>query len=235
MYIKDKKFFLTDNPLTVNGERRKVVVLYADIRGFSDWSKDISLTKVSELVQIVYERVIQLSVDYYHVFHKFLGDGFLLLWEVPNGEDYSNYISLAIGASFEIHKKYWYLYAGDKTLPSGFGIGISCGEAVKIQPATFIPELNELDFVGYPMNCGARMQTLAGAYGVVIDSAVSKVVSENIDNKFSNFELLNADEHSLLRAKVFKGLRVYDKKDFKYLTYPVLQKSLWETDGMFKK
>ncbi len=40
-----------------------------------------------------------------------------------------------------------------------------CGEVVRIDPETMIPEMNEADFVGYPMNSGSRLQKLAGPYG----------------------------------------------------------------------
>ena len=83
----------------------------------------------------------------------------------------------ALAAAFEIHKRYWYIAQQLRfPSPSGFGIGISLGEVVRIDPETFIPEMNEPDFVGYPMNCGARLQKLAGPYGTVIDSGSSSAV-----------------------------------------------------------
>lgn len=48
-------------------------------------------------------------------------------------------------------------------VPSGYGIGIAAGDAVLPQPETFLAEFNEIDFVGYPLNCAARLQTLASA------------------------------------------------------------------------
>ena len=63
-------------------------------------------------------------------------------------------IMQALDAAFEIHKKYWYLA---KEVPYGtpcrYGIGIAIGEAIRVQPETFLQQMNELDFLGYPLNC----------------------------------------------------------------------------------
>lgn len=145
-------------PISVTEEKVNIVVLYADIRQFSRWLFSVSPEQAAELIRIEYERVIQLAHDYYHTFHKFLGDGYLLIWEVDDVDSFENVLSLAIGAAFEIHKKYWYTSKELKYLaPEGLGIGIACGEAVRVQPETYIKEFNEPDFIGYPMNCGARL------------------------------------------------------------------------------
>ena len=238
MDLKNIKFSIINEPLKVTGEKAEIVVLYADIRNFSDWSFSVSPDQVAEVVRIQYERVIQLSQDYKHSFHKFLGDGFLLIWETSDHGSIADALQWALGAAFEIHKKYWYTSKdlGYPT-PKGLGTGISCGEVVKVQPETFIRELNEPDFVGYPMNCGARLQSLAGPYGVVLDSkgvesAINnndKVLREN--DSVTGLSLLDPTPNALRRASSFKGLIKRDKVGFKYVVWPNLQNHLWITDG----
>ena len=238
MDLKNIKFSIINEPLKVTGEKAEIVVLYADIRNFSDWSFSVSPDQVAEVVQIQYERVIQLAQDYKHSFHKFLGDGFLLIWETSDHGSIADALQWALGAAFEIHKKYWYTSKdlGYPT-PNGLGTGISCGEVVKVQPETFIRELNEPDFVGYPMNCGARLQSLAGPYGVVLDSkgvesAINnndKVLREN--DSVTGLSLLDPTPNALRRASSFKGLIKRDKVGFKYVVWPNLQNHLWITDG----
>lgn len=79
MYTKTSDFTLTQGDSTLSGEAVQVVALFSDIRGFSDWCETQSPENAAELMKIQYERVIQICADYYRVFHKFLGDGFLLL------------------------------------------------------------------------------------------------------------------------------------------------------------
>lgn len=238
MDLKKIKLSITNEPPKITGERAEIVVLYADVRNFSDWSLSVSPVQVAEVVQILYERVIQLANDYKHTFHKFLGDGFLLIWETTDHGGLTDTLHWAIGAAFEIHKKYWYASKGlGYQTPKGLGIGISCGEAVKVQPETFIKELNEPDFVGYPMNCGARLQSLAGPYGVVLDSKGvevtvndrSRVLGEN--NSVIGLSLLDPTPNALEKASSLKGLKKKDKSQFKYIIWPTLQNQLWITDG----
>ncbi len=226
-------------PISVTGEKVDIVVLFADIRNFSSWLHNVSAEQAAELIQIEYEKVIQLAHDYYHTYHKFLGDGFLLIWEITDVDGFENALSLAIGAAFEIHKKYWY---SSKDLrfnsPEGLGIGIACGEAVRVQPESFIKEMNEPDFVGYPMNCGARIQNLANPYGVVVDSYGALLAKKSPDHILSTASsralhkhLLRPTENALKVAAEMKGLSDRDKTDFRYIIWPYNQDHLWETDG----
>lgn len=110
-------------------------------------------------------------------------------------------------------------------LPSGYGVGISVGSAIKVQPETIISELNEIDFVGYTLNCGARMQTLAGAYGV----ALCSTVVATIDKAHQAFlypnepafarELVAPTAAALKKAASLRGLLPKDQSNFRYLTW----------------
>src|ERR1051325_8312190 len=82
VYTKNVNFTLTAGNSSISGHRVGVVVLCADLRGFSVWSLAEPASNVAELVKIEYERVIQISNDCHPCFHKFLGDGFILLWEI---------------------------------------------------------------------------------------------------------------------------------------------------------
>ncbi|MDP3142613.1 MAG: adenylate/guanylate cyclase domain-containing protein [Candidatus Omnitrophota bacterium] len=238
MDLKKSKFTVTNKPLKATGQIVEIVVLYADIRNFSEWANSASPVQVAELVEIEYERVVQLAQDYKHSFHKFLGDGFLLIWETSDFGSIADALHFATGAAFEIHKKYWYV---SKDLgycaPKGLGVGIACGKAVKVLPETFIKELNELDFVGYPMNCGARLQSLSGPYGVVLDSNGVEAAAENSGRVLRNgnsvleLSLLDPTPKALEKASSLKGLTKRDRLGFKYLIWPELQNKLWITDG----
>ncbi len=140
------------------GVRTRIIVLYADIRGFSAWSNTARPDEVAKLVEICYERVHQLYLDYHHNFHRLLGDGFLLVWETGEFAHYdaskchgsAGALSEAIGAAFEIHKKYFYLRKRlSFPTPMGFGISITLGDGYRVGLRTALSELNEDDYVGY--------------------------------------------------------------------------------------
>jgi class 3 adenylate cyclase len=222
----------------IHGEKLDAVVVYADLRGFAQWSLGSSPQQITRVIEVVYDRVIQLAFFYKHTFHKFLGDGFVLIWEVRDHGTRGEALHWALEAAFEIHKRYWYI-AKELQFPSplGFGIGISCGEVIRIDPETFIPELNDPDFVGYPMNSGARLQKLAGPYGTVIDNVCTgiaeqdrlRVLREN--NDVLRLELIKPHNKAVAMANSMTGLNQDDIFGFRYVLWPYVKNALWNVDG----
>jgi len=239
MYTKGIDFTAVNGDSKLSGVQSDVVVLFADLRGFSTWCTSASLEQVAEIIKIQYERVIQICNDFHHTFHKFLGDGFLLLWEPDADLNLNVCVKHALDASAEVHKKYWYLVKDLKyKAPLGYGIGMSLGHAIRIQPETFIKEMNEIDFLGYPLNCSARMQSLADPYGTTICSALAGLLESNCDEfLYPNEPIFRRELHApspaaLTRAQSMKGLQSKDRTDFRYLTWPHMQSSLWRANGI---
>lgn len=238
MYLKNNALSISDHATSIRGERENAVIAYADLRGFAPWSLHATPEQVTRVIEVVYDRVIQLSFFYKHTFHKFLGDGFLLIWEAKDHGSLGEALHWALSASFEIHKRYWYI-ARQLNFPSplGFGIGISCGEVIRIDPETFIPEMNEPDFVGYPMNSGSRLQKLAGPYGTVIDSRGAREATLNParilrdENPVLRLELIKPNNKAVSLADKFTGLHVDDVFGFQYVTWPYVKDALWKVDG----
>ncbi len=238
MYLKQHSLTLTSSETFIHGEKLDVIVVYADLRGFAQWSLGSTQNQITRVIEVVYDRVIQLAFFYKHTFHKFLGDGFVLIWEVKDHSSRTEALHWALEAAFEIHKRYWYI-ARDLQFPSplGFGIGISCGEVIRIDPDTFIPELNEPDFVGYPMNSGARMQKLAGPYGTVLDSVCAEIAEHHRprilreNNPVLSLELIKPHNKAVSLANTLTGLSEDDIYGFRYVIWPYVKNALWNIDG----
>ena len=126
MYLKTNSLSVVDKSSLIRGEKLEVIVVYADLRNFAEWSLTSPANNITRVIEVVYERVIQLAFFYKHTFHKFLGDGFVLIWEVKDHKSQAEALHWAIAAAFEIHKRYWYI-AEQLLFPSplGFGIGVS--------------------------------------------------------------------------------------------------------------
>ena len=239
MYMKGTDFTITNGDSELSGAHSVVVVLFADLRGFSTWCAAASLEQISEVIKIQYERVIQICNDFHHCFHKFLGDGFLLLWEPDADMNLTVCVKHALDAAFEIHKKYWYLVKDlEYQAPLGYGIGLSLGSAIRIQPETFLKEMNEVDFLGYPLNCGARLQSFADQFGTTVCSALAELLERDQDEfLYPTDPIFRRQLHvpspvALVRAQSAKGLQLRDRTDFRYITWPHMQASLWKTDGI---
>ena len=102
-----------------------------------------------------------------------------------------------------------------------------------LQPETFISEMNEVDFVGYPLNCAARMQTLATAYGTVLSSTALDLLSSH-DWPHTSYQqhLFPPSDTALRQAASMKGLQDRDRTDFRYLVFGTGYASLWRVTGI---
>ncbi len=241
MYVKNANFTLTEGDSAIAGRRVNVVALFCDLRGFSSWCETVGVEQVESLMRTQFERVIQICNDHHHDFHKFLGDGFLLVWEQSDEVSLHTCLAMALDAAFHLHKKYWFLANdGGLDLPPGYGVGIAVGEAVLLQPETFLEEMNEVDFVGYPLNCAARLQTLAGAYGTVVSAAAVDLVRSNecalLHEDVAAFRrlLVVPNQGGLAKAAAMKGLRAADRADFKHLVFEAGYLTLWKSMGIPK-
>lgn len=238
MYLKNHTLTLTNRESLIRGQKLDAVTVYADLRGFSHWSLVATPNQITRIIEVVYDRVIQLAFFYKHTFHKFLGDGFVLIWEVSDHGSRAQALHWALEAAFEIHKRYWYISrALNFPSPLGFGVGISCGEVIRIDPDTFIPEINEPDFVGYPMNSGARLQKLAGPFGTVIDKTSVREAEQSPRivlrdrNDILRLELLAPNDKAKTMANKLAGLQSSDITGFQYVVWPYVKEALWHVDG----
>jgi class 3 adenylate cyclase len=229
MYSKNKTFTLTDGQSAITGNRVDIVVLYADIREFSNWSLTQTPENVAKLIKIEYERAVQICNDHHPCFNKFLGDGFLLLWE--NDGDFTMDVCLrhALDAAFHAHKAFYYAtqeLSRSFPTPNGLGIGISLGSAVRIQPETFLQEMNEVDFLGYPMNCGARMQSVSGPYGTTLCSSCVRLITSAPESFLYPYTpgfrrlLHDPTRNALQKLERVNGLTSDDRSRFMHLTWP---------------
>jgi class 3 adenylate cyclase len=239
MYVKNRSFTITEGHSAVAGRRVNVVALFCDLRGFSNWCERVDVNQVEALMRAQFEQVLQICNDHHHDFHKFLGDGFVLVWEESVEISLHTCVARALDATFDLHKKYWYFRRDEMTdVPPGYGVGIASGDAVLLQPETILAELNEIDFVGYPLNCAARLQTLAGAFGTVLSASVAGLMRSDKSALLYEDEpafrrlLLPPNAVGLAKAASMKGLRNADQTGFQHLVFDGGYRNLWKTRGI---
>jgi class 3 adenylate cyclase len=204
-----------------------VVSMFADLRDFSNWVVESRIEDVSSLLKSQYEQVIQVCCDCHVHFLKTLGDGFLLVWEADEVTNLETCLKRALDAAYTMHNKYMYCKRDSSyKVPAGYGIGISQGLAVRIWPDTMLRDMNEVDFVGYPLNCSARMQTLSlEAFQTTICSSVSATLQSKPDEflypgipGFARI-LKMPSPKSIEKAVTLKGLQCEDRTNFRHLEW----------------
>lgn len=223
------------------GIRSQIVALFADMRGFSTWSETQSLDRVADLVKLQFGQVMQICDDHHHPFQKFLGDGFVLLWELEGENDLARCLASALDAALDLHKGYEALAQSlPYPVPAGYGVGVSIGEVIRIQLEPHLNEASEVDFVGYPLNCAARMQTLAPGFGTAVCSSTAQVLQSKPDRYLRNLvpgfarRLLEPEPEMVTRAAVIKGLKPADRTGFRCMSFVDGQEWLWQTPELLQ-
>jgi class 3 adenylate cyclase len=236
MYKRSSAFSVSPQGHQRFGVRSRIVALFADMRGFSNWSETQPLDHVAELVQLQFGQVSQICEDHHQPFQKFLGDGLVLLWELESEDDLPRCLANAIDATFELHTSYAALAQSlPYPVPAGYGVGISMGEAIRIQLEPFLSESSEVDFVGYPLNCAARMQTLASGFGTVVCASTAAVLQGAPDRFLGALapgfgrRLVAPPQEMIARAAETKGLKSADRAGFQYLTFVNGEEWVWRT------
>ncbi|PIP77711.1 MAG: hypothetical protein COW85_07565 [Ignavibacteria bacterium CG22_combo_CG10-13_8_21_14_all_37_15] len=172
-FIKQSLVSLNYPEQTSKVERLNGCVLFADLREFSSWSLLAQPEQVTEVYEVISERVVQMAQDYPYDYWKLLGDGIMLIWHCD--DSISDTVDFAIAAAFELHKKYWY-YQKDSffKVPSGFGIGICGGPFSKYTSRTYYESVLLKDYIGPIINMAARLQTEAQPGEVFVNRFIQK-------------------------------------------------------------
>ncbi|HEV7473518.1 MAG TPA: carboxypeptidase regulatory-like domain-containing protein [Pyrinomonadaceae bacterium] len=169
----------------------QVISLVFDLRGSTRWANEVAKSDsncvrdfIEELRKWSWSEVFALPEPPKSV--KFLGDGFLFVWETPGKSIVKNYnaiVELACGLSTNYRP--WVDQAEDGQrflwgVPDGIGFGVDAGSAIRL---TF--ENGSSDFLGTPLNYAAKMQDLARPNGGgVIQEIMWQRLKQNLKDKF---------------------------------------------------
>ncbi len=239
MYKRQSAYSFTAAKDSLGSARSRVVAMFADLRGFSNWSETRSLDEVAHLVKEQFERVMDICGRHGLPFNKFLGDGFVLLWEPEGDDDLPRCLASALDATFDLHSDYAQQSAtlADRA-PAGYGVGICVGDAIRIDLEPLLRGASTVDFVGYALNCAARMQTLASGFGTVVCSTATQMLESNparfLHTATPGFcrRLVEPDEQMLARAAVTKGLKPVDRTGFRRLSFTDGHDWAWRASGV---
>jgi adenylate cyclase len=115
--------------LRLGGEERDVSVLFADIRGFTTISEQLSPEVVVNMLNTYLSVVADAVVHHDGIVNKFAGDNIMAVWNAPQSQP--EHALLAVRAAWEAQQKLAELQQrGAESLPVQFGIGINTGVAL---------------------------------------------------------------------------------------------------------
>jgi adenylate cyclase len=115
--------------LSLGGEQREVTVLFADIRGFTQISEQMTPSALVDMLNtylsVIADKVLQSG----GMVNKFIGDNIMAVWNAP--QVLTNHAFIAVQAAWEAQQELARLQQNDLSLPRvQFGMGINTGEAL---------------------------------------------------------------------------------------------------------
>jgi adenylate cyclase len=164
--------------LHLGGTRRKVAVMFVDIRGFTSISEKLPAENVVDILNTFLENMTKIVFKYQGTLDKFLGDGFMAFWGAPisHEDDVLRSAKAAIDMleSMEPLKK----FCSEKyDFAMNIGIGIHYGEAIVGNAGTDMRM--EFTAIGDTVNTASRFCSIAKPGQIIISQSLLSEIEEH--------------------------------------------------------
>ena len=165
---------------TLEGERKQITVVFADLKGFTALSEQLD----PEEVHVLMDHCFKLLLDEVHRFegtvNQFTGDGIMALFGAPLAHE--DHAQRAVHAALEMQKAIG-RYGEDLHIQKGIDlkmrIGVNTGEVV----VGAIGDNLRMDYTaqGDTTNLAARLQAMAAPGGILIGEQTYRLVEGDFD------------------------------------------------------
>ncbi len=146
---------------------REVTVLFSDIRGFTALSETLAPRDVLALLDTYFGHMSQIVKGHDGVVGKFLGDGLLAFWNVPDRDP--DHAAKAVRAAIDMQRQLVELNrarAEDGAAPLKIGIGVHTGQVAAGMLGGV--EQAEYTIIGDAVNVASRIEGMTKALGAAI-------------------------------------------------------------------
>jgi adenylate cyclase len=166
----------------LEGERRVVTVLFADIRGFTTLSEKISLEELHGLINEYFRVMIEQVTAFEGVIDKFIGDKIMAVFSQGGAEGAVGAARAALGIQQAIRELNG-TRSGAGAQAIEVGIGLNTGEVVMGTVGS--EERMSFTVIGDSVNVADRFQSLASAGEIYLGEGTVK----RLDDRFEVEEL----------------------------------------------
>lgn len=161
----------------LGGVKRRAVVLFADIRGFTALSEELSPDEIALLLNEHFTGMVEVVFEHGGALDKFMGDAMMAIWGAPiaRPDDADRAVRAAIGMQRALRaRNQRRAEQGRRQLE--VGIGVNLGEVF----AGNIGSDRRLEYtvVGDAVNIAARLCAEAGPGEILIAEALRAAISE---------------------------------------------------------
>ncbi len=193
-YVNDKvieKILQSPKGLSLAGERKRISVLFADIRGFTTRSEKAPAEDVVKDLNDYFGEMVTVIQDYGGMVDKFIGDGLMAIFGAPMDDPDSSLHSVqaAQAMSLALRRVNRKLEARGAA-PISIGIGIHTGEAVLGNIGS--AQKMEYTAIGDVVNVASRIEGLTRKFDseILVSGEALNAVGEKIRAKSVGEEFL---------------------------------------------
>jgi adenylate cyclase len=179
--------------LALGGTIREVTVMFADIRGFTAYSQDMSPDEVVRELNGLLKIMVDCTFENEGTLDKFIGDAILVLFNAPL--DQPDHSDRAIRTALMIQQR---LTSHDSKLR--VGVGVHRGDAVVGNVGT--PERMEYTAIGSTVNIASRLCDSARPGEVVASKAVVEALTGVVKAESLGALQVKGISHPLEAARV---------------------------------
>lgn len=185
---------LLSGEVKLGGERRKAVIFFSDIRGFTTLSESMTPEKVVEMLNEYMTRMVTIIRKHGGIVDKYVGDAIMALWGVPltGPADARN----ALMACIEMRQELDRLNEVRKSRNEPFlyiGMGLNYGDVTAGNIGS--EEKMEYTVIGDAVNIASRIESLTKTQGTDL------LVADSIFDLLKNHFIFRPCEAITLRGK----------------------------------
>lgn len=150
----------------LGGQRKEVVVLFSDIRGFTSWSEQVGPDALVSQLNEHLTAMVGIIQEEGGTLQKYIGDAMMAAWGDVRDQLPTDCAEHAVRAALRMQKELnklnasWQIQQNRKQL--AFGIGINHGEGVVGRIGH--PRRQEFTVMGDPVNLAARIESATKQY-----------------------------------------------------------------------
>lgn len=183
---RDVADFLVRNPelykAIASGRRRRVVVLFSDVRGFTSRSEQTEPTELVSQLNEYLTRMVSIVFQHQGTLDKFIGDAVMAHWGALEDGSEGDHARQAVGAALDMISGLAELnakWAAEGREPFEVGIGLHLGEVL----AGEIGSVDKIEFgvIGDAVNLASRIEGLTKYFGVQL--LVSDAVAHKVEQQ----------------------------------------------------
>jgi len=154
------KVLASKQEIQLGGEKNKVTILFADIRGYTKMSQQMNVNEIVEMLNEHFTEMTNIIFQYGGTLDKFIGDSVMAVFGSPFSSDNDEYNAImAAQAMQRAMKKRYKIRKQRNQIPYQIGIGINTGEVITGNIGS--PQKMDYTVIGDTVNLAARLQEIA--------------------------------------------------------------------------